>query len=144
MRATTMHATKALPARLLLVASLLMMAAWCAAGARADADGAPVTEEKDMLMPATEKKKVAVFDAASCGADAPQLVITEATEAADLTGVRWVKGDLTFGRQVDHLEYVDDDWHFVSEDVPAVARDLRCVEGALRRCSRSTDRLRRR
>ena len=71
-------------------------------------------------------------------------MITEATEAADLTGVRWVKGDLTFGRQVDHLEYVDDDWHFVSEDVPAVARDLRCVEGALRRCSRSTDRLRRR
>ena len=71
----------------------------------------------------------AVFDAATCGSDAP-LVITDATEAAELSGVRWVKGDLTFGRPIRYSD--DDDWHFFSEDVPAEARDLRCVEGALR------------
>ena len=124
MRAT--HA--ATPALALLVASLVV--AGCGAGrARADdGGGAPVAEEADLLLvPAVEEAAV-VFDAATCGSDAP-LVITDATEAADLTGVRWVKGNLTFGRPTWNSA---DDWHFVSEDVPAVARDLRCVEGALR------------
>jgi len=69
-----------------------------------------------------------VFDEKTCGT--VKKIVTSETKAEDLVNVTWVVGDLQFGREYS-WDSIDDDWHFVDEDVPVQASGIRCVEGDL-------------
>ncbi|GHP07209.1 hypothetical protein PPROV_000595100 [Pycnococcus provasolii] len=76
----------------------------------------------------TDDDEGLVFDEKRCGT--VKKIVTSDTKAEDLVGVTWVVGDLRFGRE-DTSWSIDDDWHFVDEDVPVQASGIRCVEGDL-------------